>query len=204
MTVRERELYNNAERFAKEYYELAKDGKVAGLTPRDKELLKKGRSEFIDYYSGVFKTNLENDYPEDSWDDKKAERLKNTKPAEGIGYLLYGGDSPEKKHDDAEFTKFKEIIEDGKWHGMSSGAISHWASTKGGYDWSSKKSRDQFWDDLSKFDLMYNRGKQMQEFANSGWGKFSAIASPSAAALASFSIYTGRPVFSFIIGPSIR
>lgn len=191
MTVRERELYNNAERFAKEYYELAKDGKVAGLTPRDKELLKKGRSEFIDFYSDVFKTNLENDYPEDSWDDKKAERLKNTKPAEGIGYLLYGGDSPEKKHDDAEFTKFKEIIEDGKWHGMSSGAISHWASTKGGYDWSSKKSRDQFWDDLSKFDLMYNRGKQMQEFANSGWGKFSAIASPSAYEEAMYQMATG-------------
>lgn len=200
MTVRERELYNNAERFAKEYYELAKDGKVAGLTPNDKELLKKGRSEFIDFYSGAFKTNLENDYPEDSWDDKKAERLKNTKPAEGISYLLYGGDSPEKKHDNAEFTKFKEIIEDGKWHGMSPGAISHWASTKGGYDWSSKKSRDQFWSDLSKFDIMYNRGRQAQEFANSGWGKFSSIVSPSAYNEAMYQATTGDYDISRLLG----
>lgn len=177
---RDETLYNNAERFAKEYYELAKDGKVAGLTPNDRELLKKGRSEFIDFYSGAFKTNLENDYPEDSWDDKKAERLKNTKPAEGISYLLYGGDSPEKKHDDAEFTKFKEIIEDGKWHGMSPGAISYWATTKGGYDWSSKKSRDQFWEDLSRFDTMYNRARTAAEFENSGYGKLASLVTPSA------------------------
>lgn len=163
MTVRERELYNNAERFAKKYYELAKDGKVAGLTPRDKELLKKGRSDFIDYYSDVFKTNLKNDYPEDSWDDKKAERLNKTKEYDGINFLLYGGKSPEQSHEEAQFGKFKELVEDGNWYRMSPGAISAWAVEKGGYDWSSQAERDRFWNDLSKFDIMYNRGRTVEE-----------------------------------------
>lgn len=180
MTVRERELYNNAERFAKKYYELAKDGKVAGITPYDKELLKKGRSDFIDYYSDVFRTNLENDYPEDSWDDKKAERLNKTKDYDGISFLLYGGKSPEQMHEEAEFAKFKELVEDGNWYKMTPGAISAWAGEKGGYDWSSKDDRDRFWNDLSKFDLMYNRGRIAQEFGNSWRGKIAALASPSA------------------------
>ena len=180
MTVRERELYNNAERFAKKYYELAKDGKVAGLTPRDKELLKEGRSEFIDFYSDVFKANLENSYPEDSWDDKKAERLGKTKEYDGINFLLYGGKSPEQSHEEAQFGKFKELVEDGNWYKMSPGAISAWAAEKGGYDWSSQAERDRFWNDLSKFDIMYNRGKDVQEYAGGGYGKLAALMLPSA------------------------
>ena len=191
MTVRNRELYNNAERFAKKYYELAKDDKVAGLTAHDKELLKKGRSDFIDFYSEAFKANLENYYPEDSWDDKKAERLNKTKDYDGISFLLYGGKSPEQMHEEAEFAKFKELVEDGNWYKMTPGAISTWAGEKGGYDWSSKDDRDRFWNDLSKFDIMYNRGRQAEQFANSGIGKFSSLVSPSAYEEAMYQTTTG-------------
>ena len=178
---RKQVLYDNAERFARRYYELAKDGKVEGLTPYDRELLKGGESKFVDYYSEAFRTNLANrpEYSEDSWDDMKAERLNKTKDDDGIGFALYGGKSPEQKHEEAEFNKFKELVEDGKWYGMEPGAISLWAN-RNGYDWSSKGERDKFWDDLSKFDIIYNRGRIAQEFASSGGGKVAALLAPNA------------------------
>lgn len=189
---RDETLYNNAERFAKKYYELAKDGKVAGITPYDKELLKQGRSDFIDHYSDVFKTNLQNDYPEDSWDDKKAERLNKTKDYDGISFLLYGGKSPEQMHEEAEFAKFKELVEDGAWYKMTPGAISAWAGEKGGYDWGSKEDRDRFWNDLSKFDLMYNRARNAAEYENSGYGKLASLVTPSAYETAMRQAITGE------------
>lgn len=175
---RDETLYNNAERFAKRYYALAKDGKVFGLTQYDRKLLQDGEDAFVDFYANAIRLNLERDYGEDTWDDAKAERLNKIKDDDGVGYVLYGGKSPEQKHEEAEFSKFRELVEDGKWYGMEPGAISLWAN-KNGYDWSSKGERDKFWDDLSKFDIAYNRGRIAQEFANSGYGKVSALLAPN-------------------------
>lgn len=193
MAERNETLYNNAERFAEAFYGLAKDGKVAGLTPYDRDLLRQGEDAFIDFYTDAFLKKLDTDYPENGWDDKKADRLNETKPQEGVSYVLYGGDSPEKKHDAAEFTKFHELVKDGKWYDMTAGQLSHWASTKGGYDWSSKGDRDKFWEDLSRFDLEYNRAKNVDEFANSGWGKYAAVMSPTAYKEAMEQALTDKP-----------
>lgn len=180
MAERNETLYNNAERFAEAFYGLAKDGKVAGLTPYDRDLLQQGEDAFIDFYTDAFLKKLGTDYPENGWDDKKADRLNETKPQEGVSYVLYGGDSPEKKHDAAEFTKFHELVKDGKWHDMTAGQLSHWASTKGGYDWSSKGDRDKFWEDLSRFDQEYNRAKIVEEETGDWRGKVASVAMPSA------------------------
>lgn len=180
MAERNETLYNNAERFAEAFYGLAKDGKVAGLTPYDRDLLRQGEDAFIDFYTDAFLKKLDTDYPENGWDDKKADRLNETKPQEGVSYVLYGGDSPEKKHDAAEFTKFHELVKDGKWHDMTAGQLSHWASTKGGYDWSAKGDRDKFWEDLSRFDQEYNRAKIVEEETGDWRGKVAAVAMPSA------------------------
>lgn len=169
-------LYNNAERFATYYYDLAKDGRVAAMTPYEKELLKQGREAFIDYYANAMKLNLEKDYEEGDWDDAKAERLNKMKPEDGVSYVLFGGPSPEQKNYREEFSKFKEIIEDGKWYQMSPKQISVWAK---GYDWSSEKDRNRFWDNLQKFDIDYNRAKMVSDEAHSFGGIAGMLSMPT-------------------------
>lgn len=171
-------LYNNAERFANYYYDLAKDGRVAAMTPYEKDLLKQGRGPFIDYYANAMKLNLEKDYAEGDWDDEKAERLNKMKPEDGVSYVLFGGQSPEQKNYREEFSKFKEIIEDGKWYQMSPKEISVWAKGKG-YDWSSDKDRNRFWDNLKKFDVDYNRAKIVSDDSHSARGIVGMMSTPT-------------------------
>lgn len=174
-------LYSNAERFAKYYYDQAKDGKVTPLLPFERELLQQGEGAFMDYFTNAFKINLEKDYGEDDWDDAKAERLNKTDPYEGVGYVLYGGASPEQKDYQAKFSKFKEIIEDGKWYNMSPKELSTWASDPkhGGYDMSSDKDRKRFWDDLQRFDIDYNRAKNVYDDTHSFSGITGMFATPT-------------------------
>lgn len=178
---RKETLYSNAERFAKYYYDQAKDGKVTPLLPFERELLQQGEGAFMDYFTNAFKLNLEKDYGEDDWDDAKAERLNKTDPYEGVGYVLYGGTSPEQKDYQAKFSKFKEIIEDGKWYNMSPKELSTWASDPkhGGYDMSSDKERKRFWDDLQKFDIDYNRAKNVYDDTHSFRGITGMFAMPT-------------------------
>jgi hypothetical protein len=191
---RDETLYNYAERCAKKYYELAKDGKVSGLTQHDRKLLEEGKYAFIDWYADAMRNKLAEapEYSEENWDDKKAERLDKTKEYDGINFLLYGGKSPEQSHEEAEFAKFKELVEDGNWYKMSPGAISAWAGEKGGYDWGSKDDRDRFWNDLSKFDIMYNRARNAAEYENSGYGKLASLVTPSAYETAMRQAITGE------------
>lgn len=174
-------LYSNAERFAKYYYDQAKDGKVTPLLPFERELLQQGEGAFMDYFTNAFKMNLEKEYGEDDWDDAKAERLNKTDPYEGVGYVLYGGASPEQKDYQAKFSKFKEIIEDGKWYNMSPKELSTWASDPkhGGYDMSSDKDRKRFWDDLQRFDIDYNRAKLVSDEAHSFGGVVGMLSMPT-------------------------
>lgn len=178
---RKETLYSNAERFAKYYYDQAKDGKVTPLLPFERELLQQGEGAFMDYFTNAFKMNLEKDYGEDDWDDAKAERLNKTDPYEGVGYMLYGGASPEQKDYQAKFSKFKEIIEDGKWYNMSPKELSTWASDPkhGGYDMSSDKDRKRFWDDLQRFDIDYNRAKNVYDDTHSFRGIVGMFATPT-------------------------
>lgn len=191
---RDETLYNYAERCAKKYYELAKDGKVAGLTQYDRKLLEEGKAAFVEWYADTMRNKLASspEYSEENWDDKKAERLDKTKEYDGINFLLYGGKSPEQSHEEAEFAKFKELVEDGNWYRMTPGAISAWAGEKGGYDWGSQADRDRFWNDLSKFDIMYNRAKNAAEFEKSGYGKIASLVTPSAYETAMRQAITGE------------
>jgi hypothetical protein len=159
---RQETIYNNAERFAEYYYNLASRGEVADLTPHDRELLAQGKGAFVDFYSDAFRRNLENDYKEGEWDDNKAERLNKTKPYDGMVHVLYGGKGPEQKHEEAQFDKFKELVADGAWYNKKPGELSAWANNNG-YSWKNAKDRQRFWDDLHKFDIAYNRGKIVEE-----------------------------------------
>ena len=159
---RQETIYNNAERFAKYYYDLASRGEVADLTPHDRELLAQGKGAFVDFYSDAFRRNLEKDYGEGEWDDNKAERLNKTKPYDGMVHVLYGGKGPEQKHEEAQFDKFKELVADGAWYNKKPGELSAWANNNG-YSWKSPKDRQRFWDDLHRFDIAYNRGKVVEE-----------------------------------------
>lgn len=170
-------LYNYAERCAKKYYELAKDGKVAGLTQHDRKLLEEGKYAFIDWYADAMRNKLAAapEYSEENWDDNKAERLYKTKEFDGINFLLYGGKSPEQSHEEAQFDKFKELVEDGNWYKKSPGAISAWANNNG-YSWENPKDRQRFWDDLHRFDIAYNRGKIVEEeIGNAPWYEKAAM-----------------------------
>ena len=159
---RQETIYNNAERFAKYYYDLASRGEVADLTPHDRELLAQGKGAFVDFYSDAFRRNLEKDYGEGEWDDNKAERLNKTKPYDGMVHVLYGGKGPEQKHEEAQFDKFKELVADGAWYNKKPGELSAWANNNG-YSWKNPKDRQRFWDDLHRFDIAYNRGKVVEE-----------------------------------------
>lgn len=176
---RQETIYNNAERFAKYYYDLASRGEVADLTPHDRELLAQGKGAFVDFYSDAFRLNLEKDYREGEWDDNKAERLNKTKPYDGMVHVLYGGKGPEQKHEEAQFDKFKELVADGAWYNKKPGELSAWANNNG-YSWKNPKDRQRFWDDLHRFDIAYNRGKDVEEYAGSGYGKLAALMLPSA------------------------
>lgn len=176
---RQETIYNNAERFAKYYYDLASRGEVADLTPHDRELLAQGKGAFVDFYSDAFRRNLEKDYREGEWDDNKAERLNKTKPYDGMVHVLYGGKGPEQKHEEAQFDKFKELVADGSWYNKKPGELSAWANNNG-YSWKNPKDRQRFWDDLHRFDIAYNRGKGVEEYAGSGYGKLAALMLPSA------------------------
>lgn len=172
---RKETLYNNAERFAKYYYDLASRGEVADLTPYDRELLMQGKGAFVDYYTKAFRLNLENDYKDGEWDDNKAERLNKTKPYDGMVHVLYGGKGPEQKHEEAQFDKFKELVADGAWYGKKPGELSAWANNNG-YSWKNPKDRQRFWDDLHRFDIAYNRGKIVEEeIGNSPWYEKAAM-----------------------------
>lgn len=181
-TNRKKTISNMADAAARYYYDLAKDGKIAGLTTYDKKLLSEPTSgPFVEQYYKAIKTNLESLYPEEEWDDARAKRLMDSKPYDVVSFTLYQGQTPEQAHEEAEFNKFRELVEDGNWYKWSPQQISAWASSpKGGYDWSSEADRNRFWEDLKKYDLLYNRSKNVDDFMHSGYGMISALITPSA------------------------
>ena len=173
--TREEVLSRNAQRFAKAYYDNAAMRGVP-MVPDERKAFEEGEDAYIDWMARAMyaKMAAEDEYSADNWNDAKAERLDAFKDLEGAAYAMAGGKSPEQKNYEKGWEKFRPLVENGEWYRLGPAAMTL-KMTELGYDNSDKKSRDQFWEDLRKYDGDYNRALSVDEFANSGWGKVNAV-----------------------------
>lgn len=163
--------------FAEKYLDAAKNGKV-DLLPVEKEWLDKGDDNFVYKYAQKFADDLRsNGY--DKADEAKLNRLSEFKPADGVTWLLFNGVDPEAKYEADQFKKFQELVKDGKWQQMDKRSLQNWANQHD-YDMSDKESADQFWADLQRHDVNYNKAKTVDDFSKSGAGIALALGAPSA------------------------
>jgi hypothetical protein len=173
--TREEVLSRNAQRFAKAYYDNAAMRGVP-MVPEERKAFEEGEDAYIDWMARAMYAKMANaeEYSADNWNDAKAERLDAFKDLEGAAYAMAGGKSPEQKNYEKGWEKFRPLVENGEWYKLGPAAMTL-KMTELGYDNSDKKSRDQFWEDLRKYDSDYNRALSVDEFANSGWGKMNAV-----------------------------
>lgn len=173
--TREEVLSRNAQRFAKAYYDNAAMRGVPML-PDERKAFEEGEDAYIDWMARAMYAKMANaeEYSADNWNDAKAERLDAFKDLEGAAYAMAGGKSPEQANYEKGWEKFRPLVENGEWYKLGPAAMTL-KMTELGYDNSDKKSRDQFWEDLRKYDSDYNRALSVDEFANSGWGKVNAV-----------------------------
>lgn len=173
--TREEVLSRNAERFAKAYYDnAALNG--APMVPPEREAFEKGKDAYVDWMARAMYAKMAADpeYTEENWNDAKAARLDAFKDIEGASYAMAGGKSPEQKDYERGWEKFRPLVENGEWYRMGPAAMTL-EMTKLGYDNKDPQSRNQFWNDLGKYDRDYNKTLAVDEFANSGWGKMNAV-----------------------------
>ena len=173
--TREEVLSRNAQRFAKAYYDnAALNG--APMVPAERQAFEKGEDAYIDWMASAMyaKMAADPDYSEENWNDAKAARLDDFKDIEGASYAMAGGKSPEAVNYEKGWDKFRPLVENGEWYRMGPAAMTL-EMTKLGYDNKDEKSRNQFWEDLRKYDQDYNKALSADEFANSGWGKVNSV-----------------------------
>lgn len=173
--TREEVLSRNAQRFAKAYYDNAAMRGVP-MVPEERKAFEEGEDAYIDWAARAIYAKMANDeeYSADNWNDAKAERLDSFKDIEGAAYAMANGKSPEQANYEKGWKKFRPLVENGEWYRLGPAAMTL-KMTELGYDNGDEKSRNQFWDDLRKYDSDYNRALSVDEFANSGWGKLNAV-----------------------------
>jgi len=173
--TREEVLSRNAQRFAKAYYDNAAMRGVP-MVPEERKAFEEGEDAYIDWAARAIYAKMSNadEYSADNWNDAKAERLDAFKDIDGAAYALAGGKSPEQANYEKGWEKFRPLVENGEWYRLGPAAMTL-EMTKLGYDNGDEKSRNQFWEDLRKYDGDYNRALSVDEFANSGWGKVNAV-----------------------------
>lgn len=187
--TREDILTDAAIKFAQAYWDRVANRRdengnpTAPMVPAEKQAFAKGEDAYVDWMAKAMYAKMAADpeYSAENWNEAKAERLEKFDDYKGALYAIQGGPSPEAAHEQKMFATFYPYIKDGAWYNMSPKAITALMnSPEFGYDSSNEKSRQQFWDDLTKYDLLYQRGKIVDEFANSGWGIANALISPTA------------------------
>lgn len=190
---REEVLSRNAFRFAKSYYDnFASKG--VSMAPAERQAFEKGEDAYIDWAAGAMyaKMAADPDYSADNWDDAKAERLDKYKDVEGALYAFHGDKSPEQDNYEKRWEKFKPLVENGAWYSKGVKELDE-DMVRLGYDPKSNTSKNQFFAELSRYDQDYNRAKNVDEFANSGWGKYAAVMSPTAYKEAMEQALTDKP-----------
>lgn len=173
--TREEVLSRNAQRFAKAYYDNAAMSGVP-MVPAERKAFEEGEDAYIDWMARAMYAKMDGDpeYSVDNWNDAKAERLDAFKDIDGAAYAMAGGKSPEQANYEKGWEKFRPLVENGEWYRLGRRAMTL-KMTELGYDNGDEKSRNQFWEDLRKYDSDYNRALSVDGFANSGWGKMNAV-----------------------------
>lgn len=190
---REEVLSRNAFRFAKSYYDnFASKG--VSMAPAERQAFEKGEDAYIDWAAGAMyaKMAADPDYSSDNWDDAKAERLDKYKDVDGALYAFHGDKSPEQDNYEKRWEKFKPLVENGAWYSKGVKELDEYM-VRLGYDPKNSTSKNQFFSELSRYDQDYNRAKNVDEFANSGWGKYAAVMSPTAYKEAMEQALTDKP-----------
>ena len=180
--TREEILKRNAQRFAEYYYDNVASKQGTPLTPMEKAAMDRGRDAYVDLMmdAAFAKMKVDPSYSDENWSDDVAARLDKQKPMEGALYAFGGGKSSEQVHDETQFEAFRPLIEDGAWYKMSPKDLATWMNSEQlGYDGDSEKSRNQFWKDLQKYDMQYNRGRIVAEELASPYGKYAMIVNPT-------------------------
>lgn len=169
-------ITNKAYEFAEKYLDYAKNGRI-DLLPIEQQWLSEGDDSFIYNYAKKFADDMKEAYV--NADDAKLAKLNEFKSADGVNWLLFNGVDPEAKYEAEQFKKFQELVKDGKWQKMDKRSLQNWANTHD-YDMSDKASADQFWADLQRHDVNYNKAKIVDDFSKSGAGIALALGAPSA------------------------
>lgn len=180
--TREEILKRNAQRFAEYYYDNVASKEGTPLVPMEKAAMKKGKDAYVDLMMDAAYEKMKADpsFSQENWSDDVAARLDKQKPMEGALYAFGSGKSSEQVHDETQFEAFRPLIEDGAWYKMSPKDLATWMNSEQlGYDGDSEKSRNQFWKDLQKYDMQYNRGRIVAEELASPYGKYSMIVNPT-------------------------
>lgn len=179
---REEILKRNAYRFAEYYYDNVASKEGTPLVPIEKAAMRQGKDAYVDLMADAAYEKMKADpsYSSQNWSDDVAARLDKQKPMEGALYSFGSGKSSEQVHDEVQFEAFRPLIEDGAWYKMSPKELSTWMNSEQlGYDGDSEKSRNQFWKDLQKYDMQYNRGRIVAEELASRYGKYAMIVNPT-------------------------
>lgn len=179
---REEILKRNAYRFAEYYYDNVASKEGTPLVPMEKAAMRKGKDDYVDLMADAAYEKMKADpsYSPENWSDDVAARLDKQKPMEGSLYAFGSGKSSEQVHDETQFEAFRPLIEDGAWYKMSPKDLATWMNSEQlGYDGDSEKSRNQFWKDLQKYDMQYNRGRIVAEELASPYGKYAMIVNPT-------------------------
>ena len=169
-------ITSKAYEFAEKYLDDAKNGRI-DLLPIEQQWLSEGDASFIGNYARKFANDMKDGYLKA--DEAKLKKLNEFKPTDGVNWLLFNGNDPEAKFEADQFKKFQELVKDGKWQKMDKRSLQNWANQHD-YDMSDKESSEQFWADLRKHDVNYNKAKIADEFSKSGAGIALAIGAPSA------------------------
>lgn len=179
---REEILKRNAYRFAEYYYDNVASKEGTPLVPMEKAAMRKGKDAYVDLMADAAYEKMKADpsYSSENWSDDVSARLDKQKPMEGALYAFGSGKSSEQVHDEVQFEAFRPLIEDGAWYKMSPKDLATWMNSEQlGYDGDSEKSRNQFWKDLQKYDMQYNRGRIVAEELASPYGKYAMIVNPT-------------------------
>lgn len=172
----EQETYGKAREAAKKAYEVIPqvNASLARKLPLDKE-------EAIQQLTNEIWPLVQQEYAADNFTEGMSAELSKSK-ADDWFKMWYLGDrkySPRLQAEQAQFEKFQDLVEDGKWYNMPQKELDL-KMAELGFDPNNRDSRKQFLDVLSQHQINYDRGNIVKDELSGPYGTVSALVAPTA------------------------
>ena len=172
----EQATYNKAYEAAKKAYEVIPqvNASLARKLPLDKE-------EAIQQLTNEIWPLVQQEYAADNFTEGMSAELSKSK-ADDWFKMWYLGDrkySPRLQAEQAQFEKFQDLVEGGKWYNMPQKELDL-KMAELGFDPNNRDSRKQFLDVLSQHQINYDRGNIVKDELSGPYGTVSALVAPTA------------------------